>query len=317
MRFDLGAVLDIASSFATSKFSGYAVAGVVSALALGGILSVWPADGEDEDVAEAVVVNGGPLFMPATFTGPKPAPAFAPARPSDTTTNAAALDDQSLTRAVQRRLKRAYCYSGPVNGAWNTPTRRGMAEFTRVVNARLPLDHPAPELLALLEAHDGMLCPSGCSRDDCAPREIAPGEQDVRKQRTERREEVAAVERQPAPEARRPVGADETVERREAAASREPAPETRTRASAADLGFDDEDQRAPNPIAAVQNASAAGDDAIGAEEAAGLAAAGVASHEATKKKPQRSARKYRKKNTFSRQVQRSFRQIQRSFGKLF
>jgi hypothetical protein len=211
-------------------------------------------------------------------------------------------DAVSVTRGVQRHLKQAGCYDGPVNGAWNGQTRKAMYEFTGVVNARLPVDRPDPVLLVLLESNPDASCASGCAdADDCE----SPVQRDAR--RDERANAVAGIERERPP-----------TMRQEAREDTLPAPvSAETHSGADDLGFDPEDQRAPNPIASVQTASTE-DDGVGMEDAAALGAAGAAAHEVTKPKPRRvAARKYRKKNSFSRELNRSFRKLSRSLNKLF
>ncbi len=252
------------------------------------------------DVPEDAVTVSGPVFTPVATTAPAPAPA---AKPSAASSYAAPRfdDERSLARAVQAELKRAECYSGPVNGVWNASTRAAMGEFTARVNARLPIDRPDPVLLALLETHNKISCTADCSmggEEGCVPREALP---------PTRRSEVASIERERPSSAREePLATDSSYE---------------TSATAEDLGFDPERRRAPNPIATMQAASNESDDETGAGEAAAVgaagAAAGVATHDATKQKPRRTSRKYKRQPSLARQVSKGFRQIQRSLNKLF
>lgn len=249
--------------------------------------------GADEIPEDAVTVSG-PVFTPVATTAAVPAPTPA-AKPSTSSGYAAPRfdDEMSVTRAVQAELKSAECYSGPINGVWTGATRAAMGRFTARVNARLPVDRPDPVLLALLETHNTVSCTADCIEDECAPTPT-------------RRSEVASIDRERASSAREEPLPSETS--------------GRTRGSAEDLGFDSEDQRAPNPIATMQTASTEREEGIGVEDAAAMtaagAAAGAATHEVTKQKPRRTARK-RKKNTFARSVSKGFRQIQRSLNKLF
>lgn len=249
---------------------------------------------------EDAVTVSGPVFTPVATTAAVPAPAVKPSAASPYA--ASPYDDaRSLARAVQAELKRAACYSGPVNGVWNASTRAAMGEFTARVNARLPVDRPDPVLLALLETHNKISCTADCSmggEEGCVSREALP---------PKRNEEVAGIERERPSSAREePLATDSSYE---------------PSATAEDLGFDPERRRAPNPIATMQAASDESDDGIGAGEAAAYgaagAAAGVATHEVTKPKPRRTSRKYKRQPSLSRQVSKGFRQIQRSLNKLF
>lgn len=75
------------------------------------------------------------------------------------------LDGVSLTRALQRELKKIGCYRGDINGVWTRATRQAMKAFTHLANARLPVDQPNHVLLALLQSdlHQGCreLCREG------------------------------------------------------------------------------------------------------------------------------------------------------------
>lgn len=269
----------------------FAAGGVVLAalvVAYGAVL------GGNEIPEDAVTVSG-PVFTPVATTAAVPAPTLA-AKPSPSSGYVPPRfdDEMSVTRAVQAELKSAECYSGPINGVWTGATRAAMGRFTARVNARLPVDRPDPVLLALLETHHTVSCTADCIEDECAPPPT-------------RRSEVASIDRERASRAREEPLPSEAAER--------------ARGNAEDLGFDSEDQRAPNPIATMQTASAEREEGIGVDDAAAMtaagAAAGAATHEAAKQKPRRTARKYRKKNSLSRQVSKGFRQIQRSLDKLF
>ena len=64
----------------------------------------------------------------------------------------------SLTREIQRELKRVGCYDGEASGKWNAQLRAAMKTFMDRVNARLPLDRPDFILLKLVQAHEGVAC---------------------------------------------------------------------------------------------------------------------------------------------------------------
>jgi peptidoglycan hydrolase-like protein with peptidoglycan-binding domain len=72
------------------------------------------------------------------------------------------MDRQNLARELQRALRRARCYEGPINGTWTPATRRAMTAFIERVNATLPVEQPDIVLLALLQSERGVACRS-CS----------------------------------------------------------------------------------------------------------------------------------------------------------
>lgn len=67
-------------------------------------------------------------------------------------------DMASLTREIQRELKRVGCYDGEENGRWNAQSRLAMKAFIDQVNARLPVDRPDSILLRLAQGHQGRAC---------------------------------------------------------------------------------------------------------------------------------------------------------------
>src|SRR6185369_14014020 len=60
-------------------------------------------------------------------------------------------DRASLTRELQRGLKRVGCYDGEISGVWTPSTRTAMKGVTDHVNARLPIYQPDNILLALVQ----------------------------------------------------------------------------------------------------------------------------------------------------------------------
>jgi hypothetical protein len=68
----------------------------------------------------------------------------------------------SLTRDLQRELRRVGCYEGEINGAWTKSTRRAMKAFTDRVNASLPLEEPDHVLLALAKNYPDNTCERPC-----------------------------------------------------------------------------------------------------------------------------------------------------------
>ncbi len=69
---------------------------------------------------------------------------------------------EQLVRDIQYELRRAGCYDGEVQGAWNNATRQAMHTFTQRMNASLPVDQPDYVLLTLLQAQQAQSCKSGC-----------------------------------------------------------------------------------------------------------------------------------------------------------
>lgn len=326
MRFDLQTVQEVAQQIvqraahvaqqvahvaASLSPAGLMAAGGVALATLvviyGALLGTGERSAEAELQADAVAVTGS-VYTPVAVTAPAPERAASPygagapvARRLD--------DDLALTSAVQTELKRAGCYTGPVNGVWTASTRAAMGEFTTRVNARLPVDRADPVHLALLDTHNKISCTADCTtggEESCEGRSVLP------EQRAEtRRGEVAGIEKT------RP---DE--KRQDAQSSLAP---TQVKVGAEDLGYSDEERRAPNPIAAVQTASGEPDDDasdasdvtdVGMEEAAPLAAAAAVAPKVAKPEPRRASRKY-KQPSIARQVSRGLRQIQRDLNKLF
>jgi hypothetical protein len=138
-----------------------------------------PAPGRD-------VPSRGAAMLPKGETGPAPerrpvatagiaAVAYLPAPPA---VPAVTPDQQRLTRDLQRALRRAHCYDGPVNGRWTPATKGAMSAFTARANAKLPVDTPDIVLLALLESDQDARCgscPEGQhlgARGSCMPAAI-------------------------------------------------------------------------------------------------------------------------------------------------
>ena len=72
-------------------------------------------------------------------------------------------DRLSLMRALQTGLRRAGCYDGPIDGLWTPKAKDSMRRFVAAVNAKLPVDHPDPVLLALVESNRAAICTPGSS----------------------------------------------------------------------------------------------------------------------------------------------------------
>lgn len=96
---------------------------------------------------------------PGVKTGPAPAPQKTSVIPGDR---------PSLTRQLQRELKRVGCYSGEISGVWTTSSRMAMKSFTDSVNASLPIDNPDPVLLSLVQGHQNVACTVQCASGQTA-----------------------------------------------------------------------------------------------------------------------------------------------------
>jgi hypothetical protein len=79
-----------------------------------------------------------------------------------------AQDQTSLTRELQRELRRVGCYSGEINGLWTTSSRMAMKSFTDHVNAALPIETPDHILLSLVRAHQDRACGTPCASGQSA-----------------------------------------------------------------------------------------------------------------------------------------------------
>ncbi len=295
MRFVLEAIRHILmpnGSFSLATLCATGGAALAAVIVVGGALL---GAGDTTADAEAVAVSA-PVFTPVALTAPAPTPAVRPSRP-DGSDMPRFEDAASVTRAVQTELKRAGCYSGPVNGIWTASTRAAMGEFTARVNARLPVDRADPVLLALLETHNKISCTAECNvgadgGKGCVPRGEPPP----------RKPEVAAIEPP------RPVEA-----RNEAHLS---ASSAQTGMGSGDLGSASQDRRAPSAVAPVETASVEPAAASVDDTAAGPALV-PAPQRATNPEPRRSGRKYKKQPSLSREVSKGFKSLQRSLNKLF
>lgn len=288
MQFDVAALRQFVVANASPLTTIAAAAGgtLVILLALGGVWAFWP---ESHDVPADAVAVGGPAFTPVVMS-PR------------TATTAAALsedgkpvstpyddlqrqDDRSLARAVQKELKRAGCYDGPINGAWSPSTRKAMGEFTGLVNARLPVDHPDPILLVLLETHDKVSCtPGGASA---------------------RRDEYAST-------------SDERPDDTRAARYDVPkAPAAPARTASAEQQDETPEPTSVSGGAAATAAGAAATTAAvaGAASQKSAAVSELGTDESAAAEPRRK-RKYRNPS-LSRQVSKGFKSIQRSLNKIF
>ena len=79
------------------------------------------------------------------------APRASDAATSPTRAAAIPRDRDTLTRELQKELRRVGCYDGELNGAWTPATRRAMKAFTDRVNASLPVEEPDAVLFTMVQ----------------------------------------------------------------------------------------------------------------------------------------------------------------------
>lgn len=163
-----------------SRFTG--VVFIAAGLAAAGYLVSGPgAEAPQPAVAQPEPVRSpvrtvtsdspSPASVQAARAEPKPTLApkaeivLRPIEPPKAARQGARADDEnklSLTRDIQRELRRVGCYAGEVTGEWSPTTRQAMKTFIDRVNASLPIDEPDFILKALVQGHPGNACGTGC-----------------------------------------------------------------------------------------------------------------------------------------------------------
>jgi len=108
-----------------------------------------------------------PRAVEATPAVPAPVMVTITQRPSDPPTPApqrvaAPRDRDTLTRELQKELRRVGCYEGELNGAWTPSTRRAMKAFTERINATLPVEEPDAILYTLVQGEQDKVCGQPC-----------------------------------------------------------------------------------------------------------------------------------------------------------
>lgn len=68
----------------------------------------------------------------------------------------------SLTRDIQRELKRVGCYVGDIDGVWGGGSKQAIVLFMDRVNASLPTQEPDVFMLSLLRAETTAVCGTSC-----------------------------------------------------------------------------------------------------------------------------------------------------------
>jgi hypothetical protein len=107
--------------------------------------------------------------LPSSLTPLAPAQVAQATKPIEAPVPVAAkkpkADDEArttLTREIQRELKRVGCFGGDVDGVWSSGTRQAMKSFNDRVNATLPIDDPDHILKTLVQGHPGGACGKSC-----------------------------------------------------------------------------------------------------------------------------------------------------------
>jgi hypothetical protein len=116
----------------------------VTALGAMSYLTGWPRDAEGRATETAAIIAvSQPTREPPTGAAPAvPVPR----------------DMASLTREIQRELKRVGCYDGEESGRWDAQSRLAMKAFADGINSRLSVDRPDDTLLRLAQGHRGRAC---------------------------------------------------------------------------------------------------------------------------------------------------------------
>ena len=128
---------------------------LILCFAAAGAIAAYSYDSRDAaDKSDAVTVYTVPgrtetVAIPAS----QAPPVVTPGLPTDRAT---------LTRQLQRELKRVGCYSGDINGVWTTSSRLAMKAFVDHANASLPIHAPDPVLLSLVRSHPDGTCAAPC-----------------------------------------------------------------------------------------------------------------------------------------------------------
>ena len=71
-------------------------------------------------------------------------------------------DRDTLTRELQKELRRVGCYEGELNGAWTPATRRAMKAYTDRLNASLPVEEPDAVLFSMVQGEQDRVCGKPC-----------------------------------------------------------------------------------------------------------------------------------------------------------
>lgn len=78
--------------------------------------------------------------------------------PSPLAAPAPVIDRVARVRELQKKLARAACYGGPIDGVWSDASKDAMRSFVKRVNAALPVEAPDEALIALIGSNDRATC---------------------------------------------------------------------------------------------------------------------------------------------------------------
>src|SRR5207237_7364378 len=98
--------------------------------------------------------------IPPAGTTAAPANVKMAALPADASPTA--MNPADLARSVQTELKRVGCYSGAVDGDWNTGSRRSLDQFNKYAPAKLDTKLASNDALDALRAKTARVCPLIC-----------------------------------------------------------------------------------------------------------------------------------------------------------
>lgn len=153
-RADLEAVKDAGDPDAAAAFlAAYPMCPVQTALAAAML----------DRLKEETVPAPAAVPPPETVSPPAPdaAPPPSPPPPSP----------ETLARAAQSELKRIGCYAGAIDGLWGPGSRKALETYALQSGRVLDADLPTAEILDLLKAATGRVCPL-----DCGPKYLAVGD---------------------------------------------------------------------------------------------------------------------------------------------
>ncbi|HRN84569.1 MAG TPA: hypothetical protein PK857_07090 [Hyphomicrobium sp.] len=307
MRFDFAAFRRAwPARLSPSPSAVFAAAGTSFATLMIGYVVLFGGakSASDVEIRAKTVAVKGPVFTPVVATPAAARDASPSAAPVHSVVPPLADDARDLTRAVQTALKDAGCYHGAVDGVWAGQTTAAMEEFTRRVNARLPVEEPDAVLLALVETHDDVSCAVENAGEEAGP----PPEQAVLETGSIRRDS--------------PTMKREAIMTRDVVLSSSATFETHGRAE--HLSYADETRPASKTEVPHREARAS-TASVAAHEPAEVSPAVVAPPPVARvpkavrrDRIRRSSRRaHRKPPSLSRSLSRSFRSIQRNMNRLF
>jgi hypothetical protein len=114
-------------------------------------------------------------------------------------------DPAALVRAVQTELKRVGCYSGSIDGQWDSRARDALAEFTRITKSAIATDEPTSAGLEAIAGQKSRICPLRCGSGEIEMNGRCVAKAEPSKQITSKREGKNSGARSSAKQARVPA----------------------------------------------------------------------------------------------------------------